>query len=84
VTRDDMSAALAPYGALVDDDGTIVNREGRRTSVALSVKRGRLVAEGNGRKLYTGPAVAASVARFVESFWYWRPVESSGPRTLLR
>lgn len=65
-----MSAALAPYGAGLDNDGYIC-RDGRRTSVSLSVKRGRLTAEGCGHKLYTGPAVAASVARFVESFWYW-------------
>lgn len=73
MTRNDIAAALAPYGATLDDDNTIVTREGRRTSVTLTVKGKRLVAEGHGRKLYTGPAVAASVARFVESYWYWTP-----------
>ena len=73
MTPADITAALSRYGASLDDNHHIVTREGRRTSVALTVKGKRLVAEGNGRKLYTGPAVAASVARFVESYWYWTP-----------
>lgn len=72
MTRDDITAALSRYGASLTDDGFIC-RDGRRLSVSLTVKRGRLVAEGNGRKLYTGPAIPASVGRFVEGFWFWKP-----------
>lgn len=73
MSRDDIVHALAPYGAGLDGD-TIV-RNGRALGVTLTVRRGRLVAEGRGGRLYSGPAVPASVARFVESYWYWSPAK---------
>lgn len=75
MTRDDITAALSRYGAFLDGDHHIVTSAGKQTGVTLTVKRGRLTATipTTGYKLYTGPAVPASVARFVEGYWFWKP-----------
>lgn len=75
MTRDDITAALSRYGASLDGENRIITSAGKQTGVTLTVKRGRLTATipTTGYKLYTGPAIPASVGRFVESFWYWKP-----------
>lgn len=70
MTRDDIVFALAPYGAGLDD--STVTKDGRKLSVSLTVSKGRLRATStSGRLVYSGPASRASVARFVESYWFW-------------
>lgn len=72
MTALDISAALAPYGARLDEDGRIISPIGRNTDVLLTVKRGRLRAtSATGTLLFSGPAHAAAVEAFVEGFWYW-------------
>lgn len=74
MTRDDILAALAPYGASLGMDGVIVAPSGRRTGVALDIVRGRLVATSErGTRLFSGPPTAEAIGRFVESFWFWTP-----------
>ncbi len=72
MTPADISAALAPYGARLDEDSRIIGPTGRNTGALLTVKRGQLRAEsGSGHLIFSGPAHAAAVEVFVEGFWYW-------------
>lgn len=73
MTPSDISAALASYGARLDEDGQIISPTGHHTGVRLTIKRGRLRAESaqTGRLIFSGPAHVAAVESFVEGFWYW-------------
>jgi len=64
--------ALAAYGATLSDWGVII-RNGKATGVNVVVRKGRVnfKSTGSGKLLASGPLEAASVERFVESFWFW-------------
>jgi hypothetical protein len=71
-------AALARYGAALDDEARIV-RDGKPTRVRAVIKGGRLRFEGDvGNLLFSGPPTETAVANFVESFWFWKPRAAGG------
>lgn len=65
-------AGFTAYGAGLDIDGRIV-RNGVTHGVRAVEKGRRLRFERmDGSLLMSGPAAPETVARFVESFWFWR------------
>lgn len=70
-----VQSALAAYGVSLGLQGVIVRNE-KATGVQVVVKRGRIRFEstGSGRLLASGPVSAATVEKFVESFWFWKKV----------
>lgn len=84
--RSAVSAALARYGARLTDDDHIARGE-KVLSVQIEVSKGRLRMIGNGdNTLATYPAskIDTSVSKFVESFWYWKPTETTMPQARTR
>lgn len=73
MTLDDVREYLAPYGATLDDEGRIVKGD-KVLSVAVSIKGKRLHVRGvlADSLLFSGHN-AASIGKFVESYWYWEP-----------
>lgn len=79
--RSIVTQALAAYGARLTIDDRIQRRDGRTLDVRVTARNGRLQyrdAHGN-RLLASGPATAAGVARFVESFWFWEATTTTTP-----
>lgn len=76
MTLDDVREHLAPYGATLDDAGRIVKGD-KVLSVAVSIKGRRLHVRGAlaDSLLFSGHN-AASIGKFVESYWYWRKTDA--------
>lgn len=73
--RQMVCAALAEFGAALSDDDVIVKGEKLTgVKVATKGKRLRFDDQKTGRCQASGPIDAASVRRFVTSFWYWVPL----------
>lgn len=64
--------ALKPYGATLTDDGFIAKNGPSQIQVVVKGKRLRF--QGGAHLMASGPIAAATVERFVESFWFWKKV----------
>jgi hypothetical protein len=76
-----VNSALARYGAELTSDDRIA-KGGKVTGVRVEIAKGRLRMVGGGDRdilLATYPAsrIDAGVAKFAESFWYWKPTRPS-------
>lgn len=76
--------ALARYGATLTPDGLIQSASGKVLQVRAVIRGGKkrkLVLESAGsdntRPLASGPVSGATVSRFVEGFWFWKPNRSN-------
>ena len=69
---DFIKEALAMYGATLQD-GVIVTKQGKVTTVRAVVKNNRLRFESMQTKqlLFSGPTTEKAVHAFVSKFWYW-------------
>ncbi len=66
---------LAAYGATIDMQGVIC-RNDKVTGVAVVVKGKRIRFESTSsrRLMASGPIIATTVEKFVESFWFWEKI----------
>lgn len=69
---DFIAKALATYGATLQD-GIVVTKQGKVTTVRAVIKKNRLRFESNqtGQLLFSGPMSEQAVHDFVKSFWFW-------------
>lgn len=69
---DFIKEVLAMYGATLQD-GVIVTKQGKVTTVRAVVKSNRLRFESMQTKqlLFSGPMNEQAVHDFVKSFWFW-------------
>lgn len=71
----DVSSALAQYGADVNSEGIILkpNREETSIKVVIKARRLRFESRNGDQLLFSAPAsnIKQGVEKFVEGFWFW-------------
>lgn len=70
---------LETYGATLGEKGQIHRNGAPLPVLVIGRKRRIYFTSVTGRTLASGPAEAATVETFVESFWFWKRYETPHP-----